>query len=118
MRPKGTASELERRRRRAVELLEQGEAPAVVAHILGVRRTSLHRWRRMARRGQSLAAKPVAGAKRQLTDPQLSELERLLDKGAPFHDFPNELWTAARVAEVIQRHFGVEYHPEHVRKLL
>jgi transposase len=118
MRPKGTAAELERRRRRAVELLEQGEAPAVVARILGVRRTSLHRWRRMARRGYSLSAKPVAGAKRRLTDPQLSELERLLDKGAPFHGFPNELWTAARVAEVIQRHFGVEYHPEHVRKLL
>src|SRR6202011_4115765 len=118
MRPKGTAAELERRRRRAVELLEQGEAPAVVARILGVRRTSLHRWRRMARRGHSLSAKPVAGAKRRLTDPQLRELERLLDKGAPFHGFPNELWTAARVAQVIQRHFGVAYHPEHVRKLL
>jgi transposase len=118
MRPKGTAAELERRRRRAVQLLEQGESPAVIARILGVRASSLHRWRRMARQGDSLAAKPVTGAKRRLTDSQLRELEELLDKGAPAHGFPNELWTADRVRQVIEHHFGVEYHAEHVRKLL
>lgn len=109
---------MERRRLRAVELLARGEAPAVVARILGVRPTSLHRWRRLARRGSGLLAKPVPGAKRRLTDAQLRELEQLLDRGALAHGFPNELWTAARVAQVIQRHFGVTYHPEYVRKLL
>src|SRR5438876_2772910 len=99
MRPKGTVVELERRRRRAVELLERGEAPVVVARILGVTRTSLHRWRRLASQPDGLAAKPVPGARRRLTDPQLKELERLLDEGAPAHGFPNELWTAARVAQ-------------------
>jgi transposase len=118
MRPKGTAAELERRRRRAVRLLEQGEAPAVVARILGVTRPTLHRWRRMAHQDHGLDAKPVRGAKRRLTDSQLKKLEELLDKGAPAHDFPNELWTSARVAEVIRRHFGVEYHPDYVRRLL
>jgi transposase len=118
MRPKGTAAELERRRRRAVQLLEQGEAPAVVARILGVTRPSLHRWRRLARQGHGLDAKPVSGAKRRLTDPQLKQLEALLDKGAPAHGFPNELWTAARVAQLIHRHFGVKYHPDYVLRLL
>lgn len=118
MRPEGTAAELERRRYRAVQLVEQGESPAVVARILGVTVSSLHRWRRMTRQDQGLAAKPALGAKRRLSDPQLQELERLLDQGAPAHGFPNELWTAARVAQVIQRRFGVQYHPEHVRKLL
>src|SRR5271155_3686938 len=117
MRPKGTAAELERRRR-AVEMLEQGEAPAVVARILGVRRTSLHRWRKMARQADGLSAKPPSGAKRRLSDAQLAELEQLLLKGAPAHGFPNELWTAARVAQIIKRHFGVTYPPEHVRRLL
>jgi transposase len=117
MRPKGTAAELETRRRRAVELLEQGEAPAVVARILGVRRTSLHRWRRMARQADSFAAKP-SGAKRRLSDVQLGELDQLLRQGALVHGFPNELWTAARVAQLIQLRFHVKYHPEHVRKLL
>jgi transposase len=118
MRPKGTAAELERRRRRAVQLLEQGEAPAVVARILGVTRPSLHRWRRLARQGHGLDAKPVSGAKRRLTDPQLKQLEALLDKGAPAHGFPNELWTAARFAQLIHRHFGVKYHPDYVLRLL
>src|SRR3954454_9183438 len=118
MRPKGTAAELERRRRRAVQLLAQGETPAVVARILGVTRPSLHRWRRMARQDHGLARKPVPGAKRRLTDPQLKELEGLLDKGAPAHGFPNELWSADRVAKVIKRHFGVKYHPDYVLRLL
>ena len=118
MRPKGTAADLERRRRRAVQLLEEGESPAVVARILGVQPSSLHRWRRMAHQDQGLTAKPATGAKRRLTDLQLSELEGLLNKGAPFHGYPNELWTADRVAEVIKLRFGVEYHAEHVRKIL
>jgi transposase len=101
-----------------VALLEQGETPAVVARILGVQATSLHRWRRMARQGQDLAAKPPCGAKPRLTDSQLGELERLLLKGATAHGFPNELWTSARVAQLIQRHFGVKYHKDYVRRLL
>ncbi len=118
MRPKGTAAELERRRRRAVALLGQGEAPAVVARILGVQRTSLHRWRRLARQADGRAAKPPSGARRRLTDAQVAELEQLLLQGASAHGFRNELWTAARVARLIQRHFGVRYHPEHIRRLL
>ena len=109
MRPEGTAAELERRRRRAVALLEQGERPGVVARILGVRATSLHRWRRMARQADGLAAKPPCGAKRRLGDAQLGELEQLLRQGAPAHGFANELWTAARVAQLIQRHFGLYF---------
>ncbi len=118
MRPTGTAAELERRRHHAVALLEQGEAPAVVARILGVRATSLHRWRRMARQGHDLAAKPPSGAKRRLTDSQLGELEQLLLKGATAHGFPNELWTSARVTQLIYGHFGVKYHKDYVRRLL
>jgi transposase len=118
MRTKGTAAELEWRRRRAVELVEQGEAPAVVARLLGVTRSSLHRWRRMARSGTGLTAKPAAGARRRLTNLQLKELQGLLDEGAVAQDFPNELWTSARVAQVIHRHFGVQYHPDYVRRLL
>jgi transposase len=72
----------------------------------------------MVRHGPGLAAKPVTGARPRLTDAQLAELERLLDQGAPAHGFPNELWTSARVAQLIRRHFGVQYHPDYVRRLL
>lgn len=118
MRPKGTPAELERRRRHAVELVEQGESPTVVARILGVRTTSLHRWRRMARQQRGLDPRPLPGPTPLLSDGHLEQLERLLLQGAKAHGWPNELWTAGRVARLIRDRFGVSYHPEHVRKIL
>jgi transposase len=118
MRPVGSAAELERRRIRAVELLEQGESPGVVARILGVRPTSLHRWWRQARQGGGLAAKPAEGPKPRLSAGQIGELAQLLLQGATAHGWVNDLWTAGRVTTLIQRHFGVRFHPEHVRKIL
>lgn len=32
--------------------------------------------------------------------------------------FPTDLWTLTRVAQVIERHFGVKYHPGHVWRIL
>src|SRR6266852_3157055 len=105
MRPEGTAAELERRRRRAVALVEAGESPSVVARILGVTRSSLRRWRRLARQPDGLAAKPAPGPKPRLSDQQLATLEVLLSEGAVAHGWPNHLWTSTRVAVLIHRHF-------------
>jgi transposase len=119
MRPIGTAQELERRRRRAVELMQRGESPTVIARILGVCRTSLYRWLARARKSpEGLAAKPHPGPRPRLAAEQVRELERLLLRGAKAHGWPNDLWSARRVAEVVRRRFGVEYHAEHVRKIL
>jgi len=114
----GSATELERRRRRAVALVAAGESPSVVARILGVTASSLRRWRRLARQADGLAAKPASGPKPRLTDQQLSTLEGLLNEGAVAHGWPNHLWTSKRVAMMIERHLGVRYHPDHVRRLL
>ena len=95
MRPKGSAEELERRRRRAVQLMREGESPTLIARILGVSRQSLYRWRDMAQAGpKGLAAKPPHGRKRRLNDAQLQQLEKLLLKGAQAHGWANNLWTA------------------------
>src|SRR5437660_7660404 len=98
MRPEAGAEELERRRRRAVQLVDAGEGPGVVARILGVTPSSLSRWRRLARLADGLAAKPSLGPRPRLTDEQLTALEALLHKGAVAHGWPNHLWTAKRVA--------------------
>ena len=118
MRPKGTAAELEHRRRRAVELVEQGESPTVVARILGVRPSSIHRWRRMACKAQGLDPRPNPGRPPRLSNYHLRKLEHLLRQGAHKHGWPNQLWTADRVARLIRERFGISFHPEHVRKIL
>jgi len=45
MRAKGSAAQLEQRRRLAVSLLEQGMKPAKVAKAVGNARASVTRWR-------------------------------------------------------------------------
>lgn len=119
MRPIGTAEELERRRRRAVELVKRGESPAKVAYFLGCGRSSVYTWLKAEREApETLAARPHPGPTPRLTDEQIWQLEALLLEGARAHGWPNALWSAHRVAEMIRRHFGVEYHVEHVRKLI
>ncbi|AMV38428.1 hypothetical protein VT85_13405 [Planctomyces sp. SH-PL62] len=91
--------------------MKQGESPTVIARILGVRRRSLYRWKKMARATpEGLAARPHPGPRPRLTAEQLRELGTLLRQDG----WPNALWTAQRVAEMIRRHFDVE----HVRKIL
>jgi transposase len=42
----------------------------------------------------------------------------VLDRGAVVAGFGNDLWTLARVAEVIERVTGVAHHPGHVWRVL
>lgn len=119
MRPFGTAEVLQQRRIRAVELMNSGQSHTKIAEILGVSRTSLYRWRGMACSGSDgLLAIPSRGAPRQMEEAQLHELEFLLGQGAKAHGWPNELWTSKRVANLIQKYFGIQYHEGHVRKLI
>lgn len=116
-RPIGTAEELQRRRQRAIGALREGKTPREVASVLGVHINSVHRWRRMGQRPSGLDAVPRTGEP-GLSDDDLARLRSLLEKGAKEHGWANELWTAARVAVLIERHFDIDYHPEHVRKIL
>ena len=118
MRPPGSAEELERRRRRAVHLLDQGESPTQIGHVLGCSRSSVYRWEVARARPEGLAAKPHAGARPKLDARQLVELEQLLKQGALLHGWKTNLWTATRVVKLVRRHFGVTYHPEGLRLLL
>lgn len=119
MRPIGTAEELQRRRIRAVQLVAQGESPDDVAHFLGCGRSSVYTWVKLAKESiEKIHAKPHAGPKPRLDSSQLKQLEDELKKGAKHHGWRTELWTAARVAELIERQLKVTFHPEHVRKIL
>ena len=120
MRPKGTAAELERRRRQAIALLEEGKTQAAVAEALGTSEASVSRWREAYEQGgqTALAAKPHPGKPSRLTASQRQRLAKLLLQGARKHGYSTELWTLGRVAELIAVKFGVEYHPGHVWHVL
>jgi transposase len=117
-RPTGSPLELERRRKQAVQAVSEGHSHVTVAKVLGVHPKSISRWVKQARQPNGLDAKPLLGRPPQLDNDDLERLEELLMKGAKANGWHNELWTAARVARLIEREFGVGFHPEHVRKIL
>jgi len=120
MRPHGSPEDLERRRRRGVALLKQGESPAEAARRLNCSHSSVARWQKAFAQGGSkaLAAKPVPGRPRKLDDQERQRLWAILLEGAVAHGFPNELWTLKRICQVIRRELGVRYHPGHLWRIL
>ena len=120
MRPKGSAEELERRRRQAIALMDQGMKPAAVARAVGTSRASVTRWRQMYQAGgqEAMQAKPHPGGTSRLTARQRKRLIRMLLQGPHKHGYGTELWTLSRVAEVIAVNFGVQYHPSAVWHIL
>jgi transposase len=118
-RPFGSSAELERRRRRAVALVQQGKRQVDVADFLGVDRCSVYRWCRVAAQdSQLLAAKPHPHRSPYLNAKQLKSLEDMLLQGAKAHGWPNQLWTTERVSLLIYRHFEIRHHPDHVGRFL
>jgi transposase len=120
MRPSGSPEELERRRRRAIALLQQGMAPVEVARIVGVDRRSVRRWRvNYDRDGPAgVGAQPVPGRPSKLDQRRRTQLERVLLRGAEAAGFSTPLWTCPRVAEVVRREFGIRYHVDHIGRVL
>jgi transposase len=120
MRPRGSAAVLEARRRVALRLVEEGHSLQAVARWLRCAASSVMRWRdavrRRGERGFRVGASP--GRPPKLTKRQRQHLVRLLLQGSLAHGYRTDLWTTARVAEVIEHHFGVRYHPDHVGRLL
>ena len=120
MRPLGSPQLLEKRRRKAMELLDSGMGLRQVARKLGCHGSAVMRWRNVRDRqgDQGLCARPAPGRPPKLTDAQKRRLVRILLRGAIANGYHTELWTTARIAEVIDRTFGVRYHRDHIGRLM
>src|SRR3972149_901292 len=121
MRPTGSPEELEHRRLRALALLKEGLLPVEVARRVGVDRRSVRRWKRAARRRGEAgghAQTPPQAPPPKLGPEHKRRLEALLLEGAQAAGFHTDLWTCPRVAELIERRFGVCYHVDHIGRLL
>jgi transposase len=120
MRTKGTAAELENRRRIGGRLLLQGKKLDEVAEACGVHVSSVKRWKKIVREKglEGLAVKDSPGREPKLDEAQREKLVKILVAGPLKAGYKNDLWTCARVGEVIEKQFRVHYHPSHVWKIL
>jgi transposase len=110
----------EERRKRAWELKEKGWQQKDIAEALGVSEGAVSQWVKRGRAGgrEALNAHPATGMAPRLSTEQKAQIPGLLAKGAEAYGFRGDVWTASRVAKVIEQTFGVRYHRDHVGRLL
>lgn len=120
MRPPGTAGHLEKRRRRAVALLQTGRTFRDVARAVKASLSSVVRWGQAYRAAKlkGLRARPAQGRPPRLSKRQQEQLKRQLLLGAQACGYSTELWTLKRIAKLIETEFGVRYTLVGVWKLL
>ena len=117
---KEAATWREGRRGRAWELFQMGWRQHQIATALGVSASAVSQWLAQARQAgpEALKQQPRSGRPSRLTAAQQAEVPALLRQGATAFGFRGDRWTRQRIAEVIQRTFGVRYHPAHISRLL
>jgi transposase len=120
MRSKGSAAELEARRRLAVQRVGEGWTQKAVAEFLGVSERAVGGWvaAHRDRGADGLKAKPHPGRKPFLTPAQERRVIGWLARKPTEFGFPTDLWTARRVADLIARRLGVRFNPNYLREWL
>jgi transposase len=120
MRTIGSPTELERRRLLAVERVNEGYSTEEVAAFLGVDPSSVRRWVSAFRQNgvAGLCARPVPGRPRKLTPTQEKVVFRWLADNPTEYGFATELWTAPRLAQLIEQEWDVSFAPEYLCRWL
>jgi len=103
-----------------LKLLRQGLNQSEVARQVKVCSQTVSRWAKtLAEEGEKgLKAAGRAGRIPLLTARQRQHLVSRLLEGPEKLGYETPLWTCPRVADLIEREFGVRYHAGHVWKLL
>jgi transposase len=78
------------------------------------------RWRDAFLAGgkEALEPKPVPGRPNRLTEEQRALLIQYLLQGSLAHGYQTDLWTTQRIADLIKKKFKIQYHPDHIGRLL
>jgi len=109
--PRRDFEALKARRLRAADMFRRGKTQAEVAQALGVSRESASKWYQLWSEGgrDALVGAGRAGRLPRLSDEQLADVVTALERGPRANGFATELWTLARVADVIEATTGVRY---------
>ena len=120
MRPHGKAEMLEKRRLRAIALLESGKTYRAVAAEVGSSLSSVVRWHQAYRKQgkDALRPRPIPGRPPLLSSRQKKQLEEILLRGALALGYPTDLWTLKRVGQVVEKRFGIRYSIANLWKLM
>jgi transposase len=120
MRTKGSATELEARRRRAAEYFQARKPLPEIADLVGVHLSSVKRWKQSWKDGgvKALAAEPHPGPSPKLSAKQKGALVVLMKAGPLAAGYRTDLWTCRRVTEVVRKKFCVTYHADHIGRIL
>jgi transposase len=96
----------------AIQRYTEGHPAEEIAHFLGVSARSVWRWLAAfwSQGSNGLAARPMSGRRPKLTDEQEQAVLAWLRENPTDHGFPNELWTAGRVAQRIHREWGITFN--------
>ena len=108
-------------RRRAVDAVQNGEAPKDVARIMGVHLVTVYGWLALYRNGGAdrLNAKKRGGRKPLLDGKALKWVYQVVTLGNPQQEkFPFALWSAKLLGVAIGRKFGVRLSKASVCRLL
>jgi transposase len=110
---------LRKRRMRAAGLFEKGFSQAEVARRCGVtRQTAMVWYRKWQEEGKEGLEPSMGGRPTKLTASQIEAFEKALLAGPQAHGWSTDLWTLERASALIERLFGVHYHPGHVWRVL
>ena len=111
---------LRNRRIDAAKLFRKGWSQAEVARRFGVSRVAAMNWHRQwsAEGVKGLESSGPLGRPPKLTEREWAQAEKRLLQGPNACGYDTDLWTLARVAEVIEDITGVSFHPGHVWRLL
>src|SRR5215472_17751931 len=118
--PSLSRDEMESRRIAAATELLNGASQAQVARRFGVSRTTASRWcRSVSNRGvEAMRKRRATGRPSRLSADQIQEIRKMYEQGARAWGFASDRWTTGRLAEAIQRGFGIRYDCDHVGRLM
>lgn len=116
MRPTGSSTELEARRRLAVQRVNEGWKQKDVAAFLGVSTRAVGGWVAAHRKAgeEGLKATPHPGPTPKLTRRREQSVLSWLAKSPQAFGYKTDLWTTRRLAEVIAKKYGVRFNANYL----
>jgi putative transposase len=112
--------DMESRRLAAANELLNGLSQSQVARRYGVSRTTASRWHRsiVVKGLDGMKKRRATGRPSRLSADQLDAIRAMHSAGAQAHGFSTDRWTTGKLAEAIERVFGIRYDQDHVGRLM